>query len=71
MPMEPDEAGWSALLNACRLHGNVDVGKHAAEKLLSLNPKDSGVYALLSNMYATRNRWNEVKMLRMMMRDGS
>eukprot|EP00268_Persea_americana_P067144 TRINITY_DN9205_c0_g1_i2.p1 TRINITY_DN9205_c0_g1~~TRINITY_DN9205_c0_g1_i2.p1 ORF type:complete len:689 (-),score=111.17 TRINITY_DN9205_c0_g1_i2:89-2155(-) len=69
MPMEPDEAGWGALLNACRMHGNVDVGKHAAEKLLSLNPQDSGVYALLSNMYATRNRWNEVKMVRMMMRD--
>lgn len=69
MPMEPDEAGWGALLNACRMHGNVDVGKHAAEHLLRLNPADSGVYALLSNMYATRNRWNDVKMVRMMMRD--
>ncbi|RWR96853.1 pentatricopeptide repeat-containing protein, mitochondrial-like protein [Cinnamomum micranthum f. kanehirae] len=63
MPMEPDEAGWGALLNACRMHGNVDVGKHAAEKLLSLNSQDSGVYALLSNMYATRNRWNELVMV--------
>ncbi|XP_058093997.1 pentatricopeptide repeat-containing protein At2g22410, mitochondrial-like [Magnolia sinica] len=68
MPMEPDEAGWGALLNACRMHGNVELGKLVADKLLDLDPDDSGIYVLLSNMYATRNRWEDVKMVRRMMR---
>ena len=36
MPMEPDEAAWGALLNACRMHGNADLGKHAADMLTSV-----------------------------------
>ncbi|XP_042490489.1 pentatricopeptide repeat-containing protein At2g22410, mitochondrial-like isoform X2 [Macadamia integrifolia] len=69
MPMEPDEAAWGALLNACRMHGNVELGKLAADKLLHLDPKDSGIYALLANMYAGRRRWDDVRMVRSMMRD--
>ncbi|KAJ4951200.1 hypothetical protein NE237_028032 [Protea cynaroides] len=69
MPMEPDEAAWGALLNACRMHGNVELGKFAADKLLQLDPKDSGIYALLANMYASRRRWDDVRMVRSMMRD--
>ncbi|XP_077210055.1 pentatricopeptide repeat-containing protein At2g22410, mitochondrial-like [Tasmannia lanceolata] len=68
MPMEPDEAGWGAILNACRLHGNVGLGKLAGDKLVELDPRDSGIYVLLSNMYATRNRWEDVKMVRRTMR---
>ncbi|XP_008791830.2 pentatricopeptide repeat-containing protein At2g22410, mitochondrial-like [Phoenix dactylifera] len=68
-PMEPDEAGWGALLNACRMHGNVELGKYAGDKLLGLDPGDSGIYVLLSSMYATRNKWDDVKKVRRMMRD--
>ncbi|XP_020584711.1 pentatricopeptide repeat-containing protein At2g22410, mitochondrial-like [Phalaenopsis equestris] len=69
MPMEPDEAGWGALLNACRVHGDLKIGHFVGEKLLGMEPGDSGVYSLLSNIYATWNRWDEVKKLRAMMRD--
>ncbi|XP_010243118.1 PREDICTED: pentatricopeptide repeat-containing protein At2g22410, mitochondrial-like [Nelumbo nucifera] len=69
MPMEPDEAAWGALLNACKMHGNVELGKLAADKLLDLDPKDSGIYALLANLYASRRRWDDVRMVRSMMRD--
>ncbi|PKU73508.1 pentatricopeptide repeat-containing protein At2g22410, mitochondrial [Dendrobium catenatum] len=69
MPIELDEAGWGALLNACKVHGNLKLGHYAGEKLLGVDPGDSGVYTLLSNMYATWNKWDEVKQLRVMMRD--
>lgn len=69
MPMEPDEAGWGALLNGCRMHGNLELGKCAGDKLLGLDPGDSGTYALMSSIYATRNRWDDVKRVRMLMRD--
>ncbi|KAJ0977013.1 hypothetical protein J5N97_012487 [Dioscorea zingiberensis] len=69
MPMEPDEAGWGAILNACRIHGNVELGTCAGNKLLGLDPGDSGIYVLLSNLYASGENWNEVKKVRRMMRE--
>ncbi|KAF9603682.1 hypothetical protein IFM89_037445 [Coptis chinensis] len=68
MPMEPDEAAWGALLNASRMHANVDMGKLAYDKLLGLDPNDSGNYVLLANIYATEKRWDDVSMVRSMMR---
>ncbi|CAL5436214.1 unnamed protein product [Camellia sinensis] len=69
MPMEPDEAVWGALLNACRMHGNVELGKLAADKLLHLNPNDSGIYILLASVCANKQRWVDVRLVRSMMRE--
>jgi pentatricopeptide repeat protein len=69
MPMGADEAGWGALLNACRMHGNVEIGECAADKLMALDPSDSGIYVLMSQIYASKNKWDQVKKLRTMMRD--
>ncbi|KAM3337365.1 hypothetical protein P3S68_031690 [Capsicum galapagoense] len=52
LPFKLDSNVWAALLGACRLHGNVDLGSWAAEHLLKLQPHHPGYYALLSNMYA-------------------
>ncbi|ONK57902.1 uncharacterized protein A4U43_C09F5450 [Asparagus officinalis] len=51
------------------MHGNLELGKCAGDKLLGLDPGDSGTYALMSIIYATRNRWDDVKRVRMLMRD--
>uniref|UniRef100_A0A803L684 Uncharacterized protein n=2 Tax=Chenopodium quinoa TaxID=63459 RepID=A0A803L684_CHEQI len=69
MPMEPDEAAWGALLNACRMHGYADLGTFAADKLIDLNPEDSGTYVLLANLCAREKRWGEVRNVRSMMRE--
>ncbi|KAL0327740.1 UNVERIFIED_CONTAM: Pentatricopeptide repeat-containing protein, chloroplastic [Sesamum angustifolium] len=69
MPMEPHEAIWGALLNGCRMHGNVELGKFAAEKLIVLDPKDSGTYMLLVSLCANKRKWGDVRMARSMMRD--
>ncbi|KAG8382079.1 hypothetical protein BUALT_Bualt05G0039200 [Buddleja alternifolia] len=69
MKMEPDEAIWGALLHGCRMHGNAELGKLAAEKLITLDPKDSGTYVLLASLCANKRIWSDVRMARSMMRD--
>lgn len=70
MPAAPDRAAWGALLHACRIHGEVELGKLVAEKLMVLDPSDSGIYMLLSNLCAVRGEWEGVKMARRRMREG-
>eukprot|EP01018_Ginkgo_biloba_P010582 Gb_16515 [translate_table: standard] len=69
MPFQPSISVWQSLLGASRIHGNMEVGKHAAECLLELEPHDSSTYVLLSNIYAAANRWDDVARVRKMMKD--
>ncbi|WOL01273.1 pentatricopeptide repeat-containing protein [Canna indica] len=69
MPMEPDSAAWGALLNACRMQGNLELGKYAGDMLFDLEPGDSGIYVLMANMYATRREWDDVKKVRKLMKE--
>ncbi|XP_017974316.1 PREDICTED: pentatricopeptide repeat-containing protein At1g25360 isoform X2 [Theobroma cacao] len=69
MPFEPGAPVWEALLAGCRTHGNVDLGIQAAERLIELMPQHDGSYVLLSNMYATAGRWDDVAKTRKLMRD--
>ncbi|OIT06312.1 PREDICTED: pentatricopeptide repeat-containing protein At1g20230 [Nicotiana attenuata] len=64
MPVEPDSCVWGALLSSCRLHRNTSLGEIAANKLFELEPKNPGNYILLSNIYASNNRWKEVDRVR-------
>ena len=68
MPMNPDAVVWGSLLAACKVHGEIEMGKHAAEKLLEIEPRNSGPYVLLSNMYAEVGRWGDVVRVRKVMR---
>ncbi|PHT67152.1 hypothetical protein T459_31577 [Capsicum annuum] len=68
LPFKLDSNVWAALLGACRLHGNVDLGSWAAEHLLKLQPHHPGYYALLSNMYAEAGRWGEADKIRELMK---
>ncbi|RYR51611.1 hypothetical protein Ahy_A06g026589 isoform A [Arachis hypogaea] len=69
MPMQPCEAAWGALLNACRMHGNVELAKLSAGNLMRLNPEDSGTYILLANICANDRNWGDVRRVRSLMRD--
>lgn len=69
MRMEPSASAWGALLNACRKHKNVDLAKLSAQKLLNLDPQDSGIYVLLANVYANDNSWADVRRVRSLMRE--
>ena len=46
------EAGWTALLGACRAYGEVELGLRCFHQLVSLNPLDSAWYLLMVDIYA-------------------
>lgn len=69
MPMEPDSVLWSALLGGCVIHGNVELGQIAAERLIDLEPNTTGNYVLLANLYAYARRWSDLARIRQMMKD--
>ncbi|CAM6051450.1 unnamed protein product, partial [Sphagnum compactum] len=52
MPCKPNAAVWTALLSACRIHGNVEMGERMAKRVLELEPKNVAGFVLLSNLYA-------------------
>ncbi|KAL2329911.1 hypothetical protein Fmac_017492 [Flemingia macrophylla] len=64
----PDTNIWGALLGACRIHGNIELGHWAAEHLFKLKPQHCGYYILLSNMYAEAERWDEANKVRELMK---
>eukprot|EP01018_Ginkgo_biloba_P024979 Gb_30090 [translate_table: standard] len=69
MPFKSDACMWGVLLGACRIHGNTDIGKRAADRLFELEPENSATFVLLSNLYAAAGRWNDVAKVRKMMKE--
>ncbi|RDX97040.1 Pentatricopeptide repeat-containing protein, partial [Mucuna pruriens] len=69
MPVKPNAPIWRALLGACRIHKNVQVGERVGKILLEMQPEHSGHYVLLSNIYARANKWKDVTIMRQMMKD--
>nr|AYM00501.1 pentatricopeptide repeat protein [Salvia miltiorrhiza] len=58
---------WRTLLAACRVHRNIEIGKFAAEKLISCQPQDSSAYVLLANLYAATGNWEDRTKVRKLM----
>ncbi|KAL5139199.1 Pentatricopeptide repeat-containing protein [Glycine soja] len=69
MPFEPGAPIWEALLAGCWIHGNMELGIQAADRLLELMPQQDGTYISLSNMYAALGQWDEVARVRKLMRE--
>nr|DAD29853.1 TPA_asm: hypothetical protein HUJ06_031321 [Nelumbo nucifera] len=68
MPVEPDGPIWGALLNACKIHGDDKRHERLWQCLLNTRGVSGGTYALLSNAYATSNRWTDGHNVRSIMR---
>jgi pentatricopeptide repeat protein len=64
MPMKPAVFTWGALLSACQDHGRVDISQQILRHVHELESSGSGVYVLLSNVYAVNGRWTDVKRVR-------
>jgi pentatricopeptide repeat protein len=69
MPVEPGADVLGALLAACRVHGNIELGEKVAERIFEQNPNNSGTYVVLSNIYAAAGRWDDAAKIRKLMTD--
>ncbi|KAH0974237.1 hypothetical protein GBA52_016136 [Prunus armeniaca] len=68
MPTKADGSVWGALLNACWIHGNDKMFERIRDGLLKSRGLSTGTYALLSNMYANHDRWDDANKVRDEMR---
>nr|UPT49150.1 pentatricopeptide repeat protein AaPPR677 [Agave angustifolia] len=65
MPVEPDIVIWRALLSACRTHGNIQLSERIIDHISKLDlGTQGGGHVLLSNLYASVGRWDEVARVR-------
>ncbi|KAJ6310947.1 hypothetical protein OIU76_015632 [Salix suchowensis] len=67
MPIPANANVWQTLLAASRAHRNLELGKLAADKLISLLPQNPVSYVLLSNTYASVRNWQERAKVRKLM----
>lgn len=68
MPMYPDAVLWQTLLGASKTYGNVEMAEMASRKLVEMGSNHCGDFVLLSNVYASYERWEDVGRVREAMR---
>ncbi|ONK60777.1 uncharacterized protein A4U43_C08F22500 [Asparagus officinalis] len=64
MRTEPSPVIWRTLLGACRIHGDLALGRIAKEKLEQMGCRHSGDYVLLSSIYSCADEWHGAEMIR-------
>ncbi|XP_059644027.1 putative pentatricopeptide repeat-containing protein At3g08820 [Cornus florida] len=71
MPMEANAIIWGALLGGCRVHRDTQLAEHVLERLIELEPWNSGNYVLLSNIYSANHKWDAAAKIRSSMSERS
>ncbi|XP_026662592.2 pentatricopeptide repeat-containing protein At5g66520 [Phoenix dactylifera] len=69
MPVKPNAAVWGALLDACRVHRNFELGRRVGKILMDLEPKQSGRYVQLAGILAAEGCWDEAAAVRNLMKE--
>ncbi|XP_061367633.1 pentatricopeptide repeat-containing protein At3g24000, mitochondrial [Gastrolobium bilobum] len=67
MPIQPNDFVWRSLLAACKIHGNLELGRKAADRLFELDSSDDSAYVLYSNVCASTRSWGDVENVRKQM----
>jgi pentatricopeptide repeat protein len=60
---------WSIMISASRTQSNSKLGEFVGKKLVEMKPKEVGPYVLLSNVYASEGRWDDVEKVREIMKE--
>ena len=67
IPIPCNDVVWGALLGACRIHCDVDMGEKVIKKLLELKPDEGGYYILLRDIYVAAGQTVEANEMRQAM----
>lgn len=61
MPVEPNTVIWRMLINACRVHGDIDLGLSLVSGLVEAKTSHSAEnHVISSNIFAEAGRWGDV-----------
>lgn len=63
LPFQNDIVGWTSLLSACKVHGDLSRARLCFERLIELDPKNSTAYVILATMYSTAGMWEDVQII--------
>ncbi|KAH6817686.1 hypothetical protein C2S51_001289 [Perilla frutescens var. frutescens] len=69
LPAKASINTWRTLLLGCNIHGNDDIAKQVADRMLKVGIAKSGTYALVSNFYTACGKSTEAEMLKWRMKD--
>ncbi|XP_062223834.1 pentatricopeptide repeat-containing protein At5g15300-like [Phragmites australis] len=71
MRVEPNVIIWTSLLAACKKFKNFDIAVEGLEKALAMEISDenTGLYMLISDLYAMGGRWDDVMKVRNLMEE--
>ncbi|KAA8546794.1 hypothetical protein F0562_003223 [Nyssa sinensis] len=69
MPIAPDGSLWGALLSACKIHNDTEMGIRIAKHAIESDTENDGYYIMLSNLYTSIGRWEEAERVRITMKD--
>ncbi|XP_042755320.1 putative pentatricopeptide repeat-containing protein At3g25970 [Lactuca sativa] len=69
MPFQPNAMVWKTLLGACRLCGDVELAMEVGNFLLKSEPYEHCTYVLLCDLYGHLRRWDEVAVLKRIMKE--
>ncbi|RYR05938.1 hypothetical protein Ahy_B06g085760 isoform A [Arachis hypogaea] len=69
IPFQADANMWLSVLRGCISHGNKNLGKKAAERIIQFDPENSSAYIQLSNILATSEDWEGSGQVRELMRE--
>ncbi|CAN4089827.1 unnamed protein product [Withania somnifera] len=69
MPVEPDGGVWGALLDASRMHSNIEIAEVALKHLVKLEQGNPAHYVVLSSLYSQSGRWTDAVHIRVKMNE--
>ena len=67
MPFEPNAKVWGPLLNGAAEFGDVELGRFVFDQLFMIEPKNTGNYIVMANLYSNAGKWEEAEIIRSMM----
>ncbi|CAM0872610.1 unnamed protein product [Alopecurus aequalis] len=67
MPFEPNAKVWGALFSGAAAVGDVELGRFVFDRLFIIEPKNTGNYTVMANLYSNAGKWEEAEIIRSML----